>query len=170
MLRVLILFLASVAALIGAPGGWITTWSTAASEPYSDPALMASAHLVFSNQTLRQVIHTSVGSDMVRVRLSNVYNNSAVEIGSAHIAVQTTTSGIDSATDRTLTFDGRTDVTIPPDAVLISDPIPFDVEPATNLAISLFFPNASTNGAAIHYSAIQTSYLGAGNRRREIDH
>ena len=51
----------------------------------------------------------------------------------------------------------------PPDAILISDPIAFNVPPEGNLVISLFIPN-SANGAGIHYSALQTSYLGAGNQ------
>src|SRR5690348_1162013 len=90
----LALSFASVA-LFAAPGGWITTWSRSSSVPYPDPTQLNSAHMVFSNQTLREVVHTSVGGDTVRVRLSNVHGSSAVEIGAAHIAMRTTGSGID---------------------------------------------------------------------------
>ena len=165
-IRFRLLFLAlgmASAAALASPGGWITTWSASAAKPYTDPTQLNSAHLVFSNQTLREIVHTSVGSDLVRVRLSNVYGASAVEIGAAHIALQTSASAINPTSDRTLTFSGRSDVTIPPDAMVLSDPIAFNVPPAGNLVISLFFPN-STNGAGIHYSAAQTSYIGAGDQ------
>jgi lysophospholipase L1-like esterase len=143
--------------------GWITTWSCDPSLPYTDPTQLASAHLVFSNQTLREIVHVSVGSDMLRVRLSNIYGASAVEIGDAHIALQTSASSIDLTTDRALTFSGQTDVIIPPNAELLSDPLPFNVQPATNLVISLYIPG-SANGAGIHYLGEQTNYLGAGDQ------
>jgi lysophospholipase L1-like esterase len=151
------------AVALAAPGGWITTWSRGPSLPYSDPTQLNSAHLVFSNQTLRNIVHTSVGGGTVRVRLSNVYGASAVEIGAAHIALETSASSIDPTSDRTLTFSGRPDVTIPPDAILLSDPIAFNVPASGNLAISLFIPNTN-NGAGIHYLGVQTSYLGAGDQ------
>ncbi len=150
-------------AAMPAYAGWVTTWSTAVAQPYADPTQLNNAHLVFNNQTLREIVHTSIGSDTVRVRISNVFGNSAIEIGAAHIALNTTASGIDPTTDHVLTFSGRTDVTLPLNAMLISDPIAFSVPAAGNLVISLFFPNP-TNGAAVHYSAAQTNYIGAGDQ------
>src|ERR1019366_2857334 len=150
-IRFRLLFLAlsmASAAALAAPGGWVTTWSTSAAKPYADPTQLNNAHLVFSNQTLREIVHTSLGSDLVRVRLSNVYGASAVEIGAAHIALRTTASTINPTSDRTLTFSGRTDVTIPSGAILLSDPVALNVPPAGDLVISLFFPNP-TNGAGI---------------------
>jgi lysophospholipase L1-like esterase len=158
----LALSLASVAAL-AAPGGWITTWSRSSSVPYPDPAQLTNNRLVFSNQTLREIVHVSVGGDMVRVRLSNVHGTSAVQIGSAHIAQRTTASGIDPTSDHLLTVSGRSEFLIPPNTILLSDPVPLDVAPQSDLAVSLFFPNP-TNGAGIHYLGLQTNYLGAGDQ------
>jgi len=163
-IRFLLLALSLVSAVASAaPGGWITTWSRSSSVPYPDPAQLNSSHLVFSKQTLRNVVRTSVGGDMVRVRLSNAHGTSPVEIGAAHIALRMSASTVDVTTDRTLTFGGRTDVTIPPDAILISDPLPYNVPPGGDLAISIYLPNP-TNGAGIHYLAVATNYIGAGDQ------
>src|SRR5215471_9069091 len=94
-IRYLFLFLAAAPAF----AGWVTTWSTAVAQPYTDPAQLKNARLVFANQTLRQIVHTSIGSDLVRVRLSNIYGNDPLEIGSAHIALRSTGSGIVASSD-----------------------------------------------------------------------
>jgi lysophospholipase L1-like esterase len=146
-----------------AQSAWVASWSASPSAQYADPAQMASAHLVYTDQTLREVIHTSIGSDTVRIRLSNAFNPNAVEIGAAHIALRTTASGIDPNTDRTLTFGGLTDVTIPPNAILLSDPIALGVPALGDIVISLYFPN-TTYAGGIHYLGLQTNYLGAGDQ------
>src|SRR5215469_7273054 len=47
---------------------WVATWSTALHEP--DLLAPGLANTGFVNQTLRQIVHTSVGGRQVRVRLS----------------------------------------------------------------------------------------------------
>src|SRR5438067_2941463 len=47
---------------------WVATWSTALHEP--DLGVPGLANTGFNNQTLRQIVHTSVGGHQVRVRLS----------------------------------------------------------------------------------------------------
>src|SRR5262245_27467615 len=42
----------------------------------------------FTNQTLRQIVHTSIGGSKVRVLISNAYGTSAVTIGAGHIALR----------------------------------------------------------------------------------
>ena len=52
--------------------GWVGTW-TASSQP-------ASAPLPINGQTLRQIVHTSIGGDSVRIRLSNAYGGEDVVV------------------------------------------------------------------------------------------
>ena len=61
------------------------------------------AKLVFENQTIREIVHISIGSDTFRVRLSNAYGRQTVEIGSVHIASRAKASGIVAGSDRILT-------------------------------------------------------------------
>jgi lysophospholipase L1-like esterase len=123
---------------------------------------MRTEKLVFENQTLREVIHTSVGGDTVRVRLSNAYGKQAVEIGAAHIALSAKGSDVAPGSDHVLTFSGRATVSIPPNALVISDPVKLAVPAAHDVAVSLFVPEAAV-GAGVHYSAQQTTYIGQGD-------
>jgi lysophospholipase L1-like esterase len=94
--------------------------------------------------------------------LSNAYGHDTVAIGAAHIALRDKDSSIVANTDRALTFGGRTTVAIPPNALVLSDPVSLNVPTAADLAISLFLPKPTAAGG-IHYSAQQTSYIGSGD-------
>jgi lysophospholipase L1-like esterase len=144
------------------PTHWVATWGTSPAPQLPDEKQMRDAKLVFENQTIREVIHTSLGSDTVRVRLSNAYGRETAEIGSAHIAFRKQGSEITQGSDRPLTFSGRGAVSIPPNALVLSDPVKLNVPAGGDLVISLFIPKATT-GAGIHYGAKQTSFLAQGD-------
>lgn len=149
-------------ALPAARTHWVATWGASPAPQLPGEAQMQAAKLEFDNQTLREIVHTSIGSDTVRVRLSNAYGKQAVEIGVVHIALRDKGSTIVAGSDRTLTFSGRPAVSIPADALVLSDPVKLNVPAAGDLAISIFIPKAAT-GAGIHYSALETSYIGPGD-------
>ena len=163
MRNVKLLALSSLlAAAAAAQGQWVVTWGASAAPQLADEAQMRAAKLAFDNQTLREIVHASVASDMVRVRLSNAYDKTEVQIGAAHVARRGEGAAIAPGTDRKLTFGGRDTISIPPDAEAISDPVPLEVPAGSDLAISLYLPKPSA-GAGIHYGARQTSYLAAGD-------
>jgi lysophospholipase L1-like esterase len=123
---------------------------------------MQAKKLIFENQTLREIVHTSTGGATIRVRLSNAYGPHTIEIGAAHIALHAGGSSIVPGSDRVLTFGGRQSVSIPPNAPMLSDPVNLDIPANGDLAISIFIPK-STPGSGIHYGAQQTNYLGQGD-------
>ncbi len=143
-------------------GHWIGTWGASPAPQLSSPALMLSNHLLFANQTVREIVHTSVAGKSVRVRLSNAYGTEPVTIGAAHIALRQSESTIATGSDHSLTFGGRTSVFIPTNATVLSDPVEMEIPALGDVAISLFLPKATT-GAGIHYAAQQTSYVGSGD-------
>lgn len=115
----------------------------------------------FDNQTLRQIVHTSIGGRRVRVVLSNAFGTSPLTVGAAHLALRDKDSAIAPASDRAVTFSGRPTMAIPAGAVLFSDPVDLGVPSMADLAIDLYLP-ASTNISApltIHGGALQTSYV-----------
>ncbi len=140
---------------------WVGTWGAAPS-PQLTTAEMEGQNLVFHNQTVREIVHVSIGGDTVRVRLSNSFGTEPVEIGAAHLAVSATGSGVVPASDRALTFGGHRHVMIPAGAIIISDPVQLKVAPAANLAISVYFPKDAI-AAGIHYAAQQTNYIAHGD-------
>jgi lysophospholipase L1-like esterase len=141
---------------------WVGTWGASPAPQLPDEAQVREAKLFFENQTIREVVHVSIGSDTVRVRLSNAYGKEPADIGSAHIALRKQGSEIAEGSDRQLTFSGRGAVSIPPNALVLSDPVKLNVPAGGDVAISLFLPKV-TAGAGIHYGAQQTSYLAQGD-------
>ena len=55
------------------------------------PPPVPPAPLNFANQTLRQIVHTSIGGDRVRVVLSNAFGSVPLVVGAAHVALRTKT-------------------------------------------------------------------------------
>jgi len=131
---------------------WIGTWATAA-----QPA-MPGALLSFHNQTLRLIVHTSASGTKARIKISNTYGDRPLVIGGAHIARRTDGADIDPASDRTLKFGGQATTSVPARSMVVSDPVDLDVPPLSDLAISLFLPEA-TNATTNHILAKQTSYV-----------
>jgi lysophospholipase L1-like esterase len=157
------LFLAlAFVAVAPAQTRWIPTWGTSPAPQLAGQAEMRTAGLLFDGQTLREIVHTSIGGSAVRVRLSNAYGRETVQIGAAHLALRAKDSAIVPGSDRILTFSGRPAVAIAPDAEVLSDPVRLETPAAADLAVSIFIPKAAA-GAGIHYSAMQTSYVGAGD-------
>ncbi|MEO8131694.1 MAG: SGNH/GDSL hydrolase family protein, partial [Bryobacteraceae bacterium] len=142
---------------------WVVTWGASPAPQLATEAEMRAAKLQYENQTLREIVHTSIGGSTVRVRFSNAYGKQTVDLGAAHLALRAKGHGIAPASDRALTFGGRPAVSIPPNALVLSDPVKLEVPASADLAISIFVPKA-TNGAGIHYAAQQTSYVAAGDQ------
>jgi lysophospholipase L1-like esterase len=165
-MKIVSLLVFSVASVCAAAAAdqthWIGTWGASPAPQLSDAAQMAAEHLLFADQTIREIVHTSAGGNTLRVRLSNAYGKTSITVGSAHIALRDKESAIVASSDRALTFGGRPTATIPADATVLSDPIKLDVPPLSDVAISLYLPKPTT-GAGIHYAAQQTSYIGKGD-------
>ncbi|MGW3618229.1 SGNH/GDSL hydrolase family protein [Micromonospora arida] len=133
--------------------GWTSTWSTAHHNPRgSYPA----------ETTVRQIARTSIGGTAARIRLSNVFGDRPLTLSDFHLAERSSGASIVASTDRTVTFGGRTSVTIPPGGEAISDPAPFAVRAESDVAISFFMPEPTQNLSS-HDFAFQNNYLAAGN-------
>jgi lysophospholipase L1-like esterase len=114
------------------------------------------------NQTLRQIVHTSIGGDKVRVVVSNVFGTAPLEIGAAAIALQSDAAAVDPASIKKLTFNGQPKGTVLAGATLVSDPVEMKLAPLANLAIDLFIPGdigVGASPATTHNGASQTSYI-----------
>jgi lysophospholipase L1-like esterase len=131
---------------------WTSTWITTPQPP------MPGSVDRYRAQTLRLVVHASVGGSQVRIRLSNLYGNTPLTIGAAHIARRADGADIDPAYDRALTFDGRTSVVVPAHATVLSDPTRLEVPALTDLSVSLYLPKGATTTTG-HILALQTSYV-----------
>ncbi|MGN9919972.1 SGNH/GDSL hydrolase family protein [Micromonospora palomenae] len=118
-----------------------------------------------NNQSIRMIVHTSVGGDRLRVRLTNLYGDQAVKVGHATVARPNTAtpddrSDIDAATLRELTFGGATSATINKGAELLSDPLDVAVREQEDLVVTLHFP-VLTGPVTFHGQSKVTNFIGA---------
>ena len=151
---------------------WVTTWSAAQQQPGPmtiDAIFFNDQSRSFENQTIRHILHTSVGGRRVRVRLSNAFGFLPLQVGAASVALRLTNAAISPGTNRRLTFSGQSSIVIPAGAVALSDAVDLDVPGARDLAVSVYLPG-ETEPATYHEQTMQTSYItGAGNFTNAAD-
>src|SRR5262249_55421771 len=131
---------------------WVGTWATAVvTRPQppgpasgKQPATSATGApgaqppaLSLNNQTLREIVHVSIGGSRVRVVLSNEFGTASLTIGAADIALHDKDTKIAANSNRALAFSGRPSVTIPPGASMVSDPVNANVLPMSDLVVDL---------------------------------
>lgn len=138
---------------------WVGSWMTAAERPgTSGPAATG-----FADQTLRQVVDLSLGGDLVRVRLTNVFGDRPLRVGSASIARRLGASGAATVgRPIPLTFAGRPATTIPAGVEVLSDPVELAVPDRAHLLVSLYFPKP-TGPATWHRRGWATRFLAEGD-------
>jgi len=113
---------------------WVGTWATSAEMGDTASAPPAPG---FTDCTLRQIVHVSIGGTKIRVRFSNTYGTTGLTIPSAHVALSASGSAIQPGSDKALTFHGSPSVTIPPGAMIYSDPLEFNLAPLSDLVVTI---------------------------------
>jgi lysophospholipase L1-like esterase len=111
-----------------------------------------------NNQTVRMIVHTSIGGHRVRIQLSNAFGASALQVGSAHVALRDKESAIVPTSDRPLTFSGKSSTTVPPGAEILSDPVDLEVPKLGDLVISVYIPGEAPS-PTIHLTGLHTTYI-----------
>jgi lysophospholipase L1-like esterase len=140
---------------------WIATWITASAA--------SDRPETFSNQTIREVVHTTIGGSEIRLRLANTFGPHAIRFDAVCVGLQKEGATLIRASSHEVTFGGSRSISIPEGAEALSDPVSLAVGPQQNLTISLFTAGA-TGPATVHGSAFQTNYVsGAGNFAADED-
>lgn len=129
---------------------WITTWTT--SNAASDRPE------IFNNQTIREIVHTTIGGASIRIRLSNTFGTRAVRFDVVCVGLEKDGANLVARSSRDVTFGGSRSTTIPEGAEVLSDPVSLSVGPGQNLALSLFSA-VETGPATVHGAAFQTNYV-----------
>jgi lysophospholipase L1-like esterase len=151
---------------------WVHSWTAMPqlTEPGNlPPAPYTQADRVLVDSTLRQTVHVSLGGRLIRLRFSNAFGGSALPITAAAVALpvdgKAGVSGIRPGTTRPLTFDGRSSVTVPVGAQIVSDPVAFPVAAQSNLTVTMYLAQGQlTTSITSHPGSRTTSYLVPGNQ------
>ena len=124
----------------GADLNWARSWGASPQGPIVGLGPPFSNPQSFHDVTLLQVVRLSGGGRQVRVRFTNEFGTSALEVGAAHVAIAGDNGTIQPGSDRTLTFAGRPTASVPAGAPLVSDPVDLPVPARARLIISLYLP------------------------------
>ena len=140
---------------------WVGSWASSQMLVEPKDALPAASGEI----TLRQLVRTTISGDRIRLRVSNAFGRTPLTISGVNIAraLSATSSRIDPATDRTLTFSGERTVNIPAGAEFVSDPLTFNAPALTTLAVSIHVtdvPKLETG----HPGSRATSYVVSGDQ------
>jgi lysophospholipase L1-like esterase len=128
------------------------------------------------NQTLRMIVHPSIGGNLWRVKLTNRFGTRPVTFGRAVVALHASGAGatLVPGTKRALTFGGRRSVTVPTGKEVRSDPVRLKIADKdaqrTSLAVSLYIPETS-GPMTWHAASFTTSYItnpNAGNHTADV--
>lgn len=142
---------------------WVGTWG--ASPAQASSLVLPVTHL--ANQTVRNVVYTSIGGSSVRIRVSNAFGRRTVQVGQASVGVQLLGARLAAGSVHAVTFGGQRSVSIPAGAQAVSDPVWMRVRPLTDIAVSLYVPR-NTGPVTNHFDAQQINYLAAGNHSSDL--
>jgi lysophospholipase L1-like esterase len=130
---------------------WVGSWSSSPSD-----ASLLQPTLV--NQTLRMIVAPHLGGSILRVHLSNRFGALPVTLGPITVGVRGSGASLVPGSERGVTFNGQTSVTIPAGGDVVSDAITLSFTAFQDLAVSVAVPGVILS-ASEHLSTRETSYL-----------
>jgi lysophospholipase L1-like esterase len=147
---------------------WIGSWH--ASQTKFDTRFfdLTFSQDVFENQTVRMVIHPHASGSKLRLKFSNRYGLQPLTIGKVTVArhIQDGRTVPQTAVD--VTFQNELTVTIPNGEERYSDPISFELDAKSDLAVSIYLP-VHTKVSTWHFSPEQSTYVADGNQTKDSD-
>lgn len=155
--------LSATASSASASPSWTTTWATA------QAAAVPGVTTGFAGFTIRNVVHTTIAGNRVRVQLSNRFGTAPVLMAHVTVAVSAHAGGTANGTIdhsdgsarpgsvRDVLFAGRRAVTIAAGAEVVSDGVALAVPTDHDLLVTTWTPNPSGT-VSFHPAAQQTSF------------
>ncbi|MBP1542314.1 MAG: SGNH/GDSL hydrolase family protein [Prevotella sp.] len=156
MRRILSLYVMCLSVVALMAQQWTGTWATATETPFAKNDVPQTLSL--EGNTLRQVVHVSLGGDVLRLELSNAFGDELLEIKSVYIADATEGEHVDAKTAQYLKFNGRQDVSINPHQVVFSDALKYKLKPLQRLSVTIHY-GSMPKTLTTHRGSRTTSYI-----------
>ena len=134
---------------------WIGTWATA---PQTVVKSFMPYNNCMTNRSVRQVVKVSIGGDVIRLKLSNIYSMQPVEIRSIYIAHAKDSSDIDAKTAQYFKFGNSYKTVIPAGKQIVSDALKFKLRNLERVAITINYTSAPEI-PTVHMGSRTTSYI-----------
>ena len=157
MMKRLLVFLMMFCALstYSLAQNWIGTWATA---PQTVVKSFMPYNNCMTNRSVRQVVKVSIGGDVIRLKLSNIYSMQPVEIRSIYIAHAKDSFAIDAKTAQYFKFGNSYKTVIPAGKQIVSDALKFNLRNLERVAITINYTSAP-KVPTVHMGSRTTSYI-----------
>ncbi len=153
----LLVFLMVFCALstVSSAQNWVGTWATA---PQTVVRSFMPYNNCMTNRSVRQVVKVSIGGNVIRLKLSNIYSMQPVEIRSIYIAHAKDSFAIDAKTAQYFKFGNSYKTVIPAGKQIVSDALKFKLRNLERVAITINYTSAP-EVPTVHMGSRTTSYI-----------
>ena len=134
---------------------WVGTWATA---PQTVVRSFMPYNNCMTNRSVRQVVKVSIGGDVIRLKLSNIYSMQPVEIRSIYIAHAKDSFSIDAKSAQYFKFGNSYKTVIPAGKQIVSDALKFNLRNLERVAITINYTSAPEI-PTVHMGSRTTSYI-----------
>ena len=134
---------------------WVGTWATA---PQTVVRSFMPYNNCMTNRSVRQVVKVSIGGDVIRLKLSNIYSMQPVEIRSIYIAHAKDSFSIDVKSAQYFKFGNSYKTVIPAGKQIVSDALKFNLRNLERVAITINYTSAP-EVPTVHMGSRTTSYI-----------
>ena len=134
---------------------WVGTWATA---PQTVVKSFMPYNNCMTNRSVRQVVKVSIGGDVIRLKLSNIYSMQPVEIRSIYIAHAKDSFAINAKTAQYFKFGNSYKTVIPAGKQIVSDALKFNLRNLERVAITINYTSAP-EVPTVHMGSRTTSYI-----------
>ena len=134
---------------------WVGTWATA---PQTVVRSFMPYNNCMTNRSVRQVVKVSIGGDVIRLKLSNIYSMQPVEIRSIYIAHAKDSFSIDVKSAQYFKFGNSYKTVIPAGKQIVSDALKFNLKNLERVAITINYTSAP-EVPTVHMGSRTTSYI-----------
>ena len=134
---------------------WVGTWATA---PQTVVKSFMPYNNCMTNRSVRQVVKVSIGGNVIRLKLSNIYSMQPVEIHSIYIAHAKDSFAIDAKTAQYFKFGNSYKTVIPAGKQIVSDALKFNLRNLERVAITINYTSAP-EVPTVHMGSRTTSYI-----------
>ena len=156
MKRLLVLLMVFCAiSTVSSAQNWVGTWATA---PQTVVRSFMPYNNCMTNRSVRQVVKVSIGGDVIRLKLSNIYSMQPVEIRSIYIAHAKDSFAIDAKTAQYFKFGNSYKTVIPAGKQIVSDALKFYLRNLERVAITINYTSAP-EVPTVHMGSRTTSYI-----------
>ena len=156
MKRLLVLLMVFCAlSTVSSAQNWVGTWATA---PQTVVKSFMPYNNCMTNRSVRQVVKVSIGGNVIRLKLSNIYSMQPVEIRSIYIAHAKDSFAIDAKTAQYFKFGNSYKTVIPAGKQIVSDALKFNLRNLERVAITINYTSAP-EVPTVHMGSRTTSYI-----------